>query len=62
MAGIKPKNIQVSDSGLIVWLWWSVAAVARELSVEIKRVCRVASSLRLSAEKPPGTMLDLRVL
>jgi len=25
------------------------------LSVVMKRVCRVASSLRLSAEKPPGT-------
>jgi len=32
------------------------------LSMAMKKVCRVASSLRLSAEKPPGTMLDLRVL
>jgi len=32
------------------------------LSVVMKRVCRVASSLRLSAEKPPGPMLDVRVL
>jgi len=31
------------------------------LSVVMKRGCRVASSLRLSAEKP-GTMQDLRVL
>jgi len=30
--------------------------------VVIKRGCHVASSLRLSAEKPPGTMLDVRVL
>jgi len=30
--------------------------------VVMKTVCRVASSLRLSAQKPPGTMLDLRVL
>jgi len=32
------------------------------LGAVIKRVCRVASSLRLSAEKLPGTMLDLGVL
>ena len=32
------------------------------LSDVMKRVCDVASSLRLSAEKPPGTILDLRVL
>jgi len=30
--------------------------------VVMKTVCRVESSLSLSAEKPPGTMLDLRVL
>ena len=32
------------------------------LSVVMETVCRVASSLLLSAVKPPGTMLDLRVL
>jgi len=32
------------------------------LSVVMKRVCRVASSWGLSAEKPPGPMLDVRVL
>jgi len=32
------------------------------LSVVMKRVYRVTSSLRLSAEKLPGTMLDMRVL
>jgi len=32
------------------------------LSVVMKRVCRIASSLRLSAEKPPGPMLDVRLL
>jgi len=32
------------------------------LSVVIKRVCRVASSLRPSAENLRGSMLDLRVL
>ena len=32
------------------------------LSVVMQRVCRVASSLLLSAVKPPGTMVDLRVL
>jgi len=59
----------VSNSGSVVWLWWSVAAVAPEcgswisgptlgvwmLSVVMKRLCRIASCLRLSAEKPPGT-------
>ena len=29
------------------------------LSVVMKRVYRVAFNLRLSAKKPPGTMLDL---
>ena len=32
------------------------------LYIVMKRVCSVVSSLRLSAEKPPGTVLDLRVL
>jgi len=32
------------------------------VSVVMKRVYRITSSLRLTAEKPPGTMLDLRVL
>jgi len=32
------------------------------LSVVMKSVCRVASSLKLSAEKPPDPMQDVRVL
>jgi len=30
IAGIGPRNLRVSYSGLIVWLWWSVEAVAPE--------------------------------
>jgi len=29
------------------------------LSVVMKRVCHVASSLRLSAEKPPGSVIGI---
>ena len=29
-AGIEPRNHQVADSGLIDWLWCSVAVLARE--------------------------------
>jgi len=36
---------------------WMLCVVMKRL-----RVGRVGSSLRLSAEKPPGSMLDLRVL
>jgi len=44
--------VECCSCGLGVWM----------LSVVMKRVCRVASSWRLSAEKPPGPMLDVRVL
>jgi len=44
--------VEGCSCGLGVWI----------LSVAMKRVCRVASGLRLSAENPPGSMLDLRVL
>ena len=56
-AGTEPRNLQVSDSGLIVWLWWSLAAVALECGCWVLwwKECRIMSSLRLSAEKPPGT-------
>jgi len=36
---------------------WMSCVVMKKLGV-----CRVAPSFRLSAEKPPGTMLDFRVL
>jgi len=32
------------------------------LNVVMKRVGHVASGLKLSAEKPPGTMIDLKLL
>jgi len=57
IAGIDPRNLQVSGSRSILWLWWSVGAVAPECGYWVLwwKECRVASSLRLSAEKPPGT-------
>jgi len=57
IAGIEPRNLQVSDSGSTMWLWWSVAAVAPAYGYWVLwwKECCVASSLRLSAEKPPGT-------
>jgi len=47
-----PAVVECGSCGPGVWM----------LSVVMKSVCHVVSSLRLSAEKPPGTMLDLRVL
>jgi len=44
--------VEGCSCGLGVWI----------LSVVMKRVCRVASGLRLSAENPPGSMLDLSVM
>jgi len=44
--------VEGCSCGLGVWI----------LSVVMKRVCCVASGLRLSAENPPGSMLDLSVM
>jgi len=57
IAGIEHRNLQVSDSGSNLWLWWSVAAVAPECGCWVFwwKECRVRFSLRLSAEKPPVT-------
>jgi len=69
IAGIEPWNLHVSYSGSVVWLWWSVAALAPKcgcsgcrpglgvwmLCVVIKRLYRVRSCFRLSAEKALGT-------
>jgi len=69
IACIESRNLNLLDSGSVVWLWWSVAPVAREcgcwscgpglgvwmLRVVIRRLYPVASCLRLSAENPPGS-------
>jgi len=55
-------GIRIHCTAMVECFSWRPGVWIFRLGVVMKRVCRVTCSLRLSAEKPPGTMLDYRVL
>ena len=55
----EPPGVGLRIDCLAVVEYCSCGPAVWMLSVVMKRVCRVASSLRLSAEKPPGSVMAI---
>jgi len=74
IADVEPNNLPQSESGSEWWSWrdlpsnsgitrasrkTTLTRVSNFLSFVMRRVRRVASSLRLSAQKPPGSVIAI---